>query len=116
MGRAEPVGDLDLRPAVTVTADANLLHEELRELAAGYLFELRLAARQVAKLIRGGIVRTGRRTEELEPRQQAAVQYITSAQRVGVPEPEIDQTLLARGFGKNQISWLKKFRIDYPGQ
>jgi hypothetical protein len=78
--------------------------------------ELRLAARQVAKLIRGGTVRTGRQTEELESREQAAAQYITSARRVGVPEPEIDRILLTRGFSRTGISRLKKLQIDYPGQ
>jgi hypothetical protein len=78
--------------------------------------QLKLMAVHVAKLVRGGIVRTGHHTEELEPREQAAVEYITSQLRAGTPEPKIDETLLNRGFGRQEIRRLKKFRIDYPGQ
>jgi hypothetical protein len=75
---------------------------------------LKLAARQVAKLMRGGIVRTGRRTEELTAREHDAVEYITSRLRSGVPESEIDENLRRRGFIRSDIRRLKKFRLDFP--
>jgi hypothetical protein len=76
--------------------------------------QLKLMAVHVAKLVRGGTVRTGHHTGELEPREQAAAEYITSQLRAGTPEPKIDETLLNRGFGRQEIRRLKKFRIDYP--
>jgi hypothetical protein len=78
--------------------------------------ELRLAARHVAKLVRGGVVRPGHNTDELNHHEQAAAQYITSQLRAGTPEPDIDETLRNRGFSRQEIDWLKKFRIDYPDQ
>jgi hypothetical protein len=78
--------------------------------------QLRLAARHVAKLVRGGVVRTGQNTDELDHREHAAAQYITSQLRAGTPEPEIDETLRDRGFGRQEIDRLKKLRIDYPDQ
>jgi hypothetical protein len=88
----------------------NVKQQQLDEKVA----QLKLMAVHVAKLVRGGIVRTGHHTEELEPREQAAVEYITSQLRAGTPEPKIDETLLNRGFGRQEIRRLKKFRIDYP--
>jgi hypothetical protein len=75
---------------------------------------LKLAARQVAKLVRGGTIRTGRQTEELTAREQAAVEYITSRLRSGVAESKIDQILQRQGFTRSEIRRLKKFRLDYP--
>jgi hypothetical protein len=90
----------------------NVKRQQLDDKAA----QLRLMAVHVAKLVRGGIVRTGHHTDELEPREQAAVEYITSQLRAGTPEAKIDETLLNRGFSRQEIRRLKKFRIDYPGE
>jgi len=77
---------------------------------------LRLVAQHVAKLVRGGVVRTGRHTGELTPREQAAADYITSKTRDGMSEADVDQTLLDRGFSKNEIYRLRRLQIDYPEQ
>jgi hypothetical protein len=90
----------------------NANRQQLDEKAA----QLKLMAVHIAKIVRGGIVRRGQNTDELEPREQAAADYITSRLRAGVPDSEIDQTLLNRGFSQNEIRRLKKFRIEYPGQ
>jgi SOS response regulatory protein OraA/RecX len=90
----------------------NVKHRQLDEKVE----QLKLKAVHVAKLVRGGIVRTGQQTEELESREQAAVEYITSRLRAGVPETKIEETLLNRGFSRTDIRRLKKFRIDYPGE
>lgn len=77
---------------------------------------LRLAAHHVAKLVRGGTIRTGRHTDELTPREQAAAEYITSKTKAGMSKAEMDQTLLDRGFSKNEIYRLRRMQIDYPDQ
>jgi hypothetical protein len=87
-----------------------------RQQLDGKVAQLKLMAAHVAKLMRGGIVRTGQHTDELEPREQAAAELITSLLSAGTPEARIDETLLNRGFSKQEIRRLKKIRIDYPGQ
>ena len=78
--------------------------------------QLKLMAVHVAKLVRGGIVRTGQHTNELEPREQAAAELITSLFSVGTPEAEVAETLLKRGFSRRDIRRLKGFRMGYLGQ
>jgi hypothetical protein len=74
---------------------------------------LRLLAGHVAKLVRGGKVRPGHNTEELSSRDQEAVRYYSNKLRAGVPEEEIQRTLVKWGFKRSDMLRIKNLGQNF---
>jgi hypothetical protein len=76
---------------------------------------LKTKAAQLARLMRGGLLRRGPSTEELSPEEQNIIWYRQQRARDGVPDATIFRELKEkRGLSKAEYQRLKKFRLDFP--
>jgi hypothetical protein len=83
------------------------LSREEKDKINGRAEKLVLLAGQVAKEVTADFVRRGHHTEELSPLLQAAANYRNRELRAGVPETEIEQTLISRGLRPEEMDRVK---------
>jgi len=76
--------------------------------------ELWHKARQLATLVRGGIIRRGPSTGDVSPREQSAARFISNQLSKGTSEADIREVLRKRGYSQQQITRLKNLKIDPP--
>jgi len=100
-----------------VTADLKQqleLHIEGRKTQRGHIPGLKGEAKQVARLVRGGVVRPGPPTGELSPREQAAAWHIQERRLQGASDADIYQELRQDGFTREDVSRLGNLRLQAP--
>lgn len=78
--------------------------------------KLALVARQLAKEVCAELIRPGHHTEEFSGFLQAAANYRNRQLRAGVPEHQIEQTLINRGLTAEEMEQVKEFSTTiFPG-
>lgn len=76
--------------------------------------DLRRAAINFAKVVRGGKLRPGPGPEEVLPEYMGAVRLIEARRREGATDAQITEELAELGFTGKAIAWLKKLRLQIP--
>jgi len=76
--------------------------------------DLRRAAINFAKVVRGGEIRRGPGSEEVLPEYMGALRLIEARRQEGAAETQITKELAELGFTSKTITWLKKLRLHIP--
>lgn len=76
--------------------------------------DLRRAAINFAKVVRGGEIRRGPGPEEVLPEYMGALRLIEARRQEGAAETQITKELAELGFTSKAITWLKKLRLHIP--
>jgi hypothetical protein len=71
-------------------------------------------AQQVAQLVRGGRVRSGRPPEKLSDKDVMTARRIAELKKSRLGYEEIHQRLAALGYGRREIEWLGNTRLPEP--
>jgi len=77
--------------------------------------ELKAKAKDVAKMVRGGVIRRGPTTEEVSPRYQEAASWVSVLRKRGEAESTIEQYLIEEeGLSKDEVDWVKSLQLSSP--
>jgi hypothetical protein len=76
--------------------------------------ELRLKAGQLARLVRGGVIRQGPTTGDLSPPEQNASRFINRRSGEGASETDTRKLLKEHGISSSEFTRLKNLKIEPP--
>jgi hypothetical protein len=110
----EPLLSTLSREPADVDLDQLDLNIEGKRRKRGLTPGLKSKARNVARLIRGGILRPGAHTDEFSADQHDAAWFVYRLQQRGLTGKEIEQKLRKQGYGRQDVAWLRKLGVLPP--